>query len=209
MVTTFRVGEVFPETEAHTALMKLWVASRHVLALKRALLADNAPAAVKHEQFLHIFLGIAATLKEAADAFRDADRLLCFTALPSELSSHLMFAREQCDESLSASLAKRFLVRFRNAVGSHFDAKLLARALRELRGETLELRLGGTTFFDSTYPLETRLIEKILEIHGVTMEQAAQEFPRITDLGHSLQKLADAAVNIAVEGAQTAQERVR
>ena|SRR5437773_2764061 len=209
MTTQFRVGEVFPETKANTALMKLWMASRHVLALKRALLADNAPAAVKHEQFLHIFLGIAATLKEAADAFRTADDLHCFTALLSELSSHLMFAREQCDESLTTSLAKRFLVRLRNTVGSHFDATLLARGLRELRSETLELRLGGTTFFDSTYPLETRLIEKILEIHGVTMEQALQEFPKITELGHSLQKLADAAVNIAVERAQTAQERVR
>ncbi len=209
MTTEFRVGEVFPETEANAALMKLWVASRHVLALKRALLADNAPSAVKHEQFLHIFLGIAATLKEAADAFRTAEALHCFTALPSELSAHFTFAREQCDESLTTSIAKRFLVRFRNTVGAHFDAKLLARGLRELGGETLELRLGGTTFFDSTYPLETRLIEKILEIHGVTMEQASQEFPRITDLGHSLQKLADAAVNIAVERAQTAQGRVR
>jgi hypothetical protein len=208
MTTRFRVGEVFPETEANTALMKLWVASRHVLALKRALLADNAPATVKHEQFLHIFLGIAATLKEAADAFRTADVLRCFATLPSELSSDLMFAREQCDESLSTSIAKRFLVRFRNAVGSHFDAKLLSRGLHELRDETLELRLGGTTFFDSTYPLETRLIEKVLERHGVTMEQASLEFPRITDLGHSLQKLADAAVNIAVERVQAAQEGV-
>jgi hypothetical protein len=199
MTTEFRVGEVFPDTEANTALMKLWVASRHVLALERALLANNAPAAVEHEQFLHIFLAIAATLKEAADAFRTADDLHCFTALPFELSSHLTVAREQCDESLTSSLAKRFLVRFRNTVGSHFDAKLLARGLRELRGETLELRRGGTTFFDSTYPLETRLIEKILEIHGVTMEQASQEFPRIPALGHSLRKLADAAVNIAVE----------
>src|SRR5438132_9541717 len=185
MATRFRVGEVFPETEANTALVKLWVASRHVLALKRALLADFPPA-VRHEQFLHVFLSIAAALKEAADAFRAADELQCFASLPSELAAHLSVAREECDESVANSLAKRFLVRFRNTVGSHFDAKLLARSLRELRGETLELRLGGTTFFDSTYPLETRLIEKILEIHGVTMEQAAQEFPRITDLGHSL-----------------------
>src|SRR5437588_3587602 len=99
MATRFRVGAVFPETEANTALIRLWVASRHALALKRALLADNAPPAVRHEQFLHVFLSIAAALKEAADAFRAADELQCFASLPSELAAHLSVAREECDES--------------------------------------------------------------------------------------------------------------
>jgi hypothetical protein len=55
----FRVGKIFAETETNAVVMKLWVASRHVLALKRALLAENAPVVVQHEQFLHIFLSRA------------------------------------------------------------------------------------------------------------------------------------------------------
>jgi hypothetical protein len=197
--TLFNVGEVFSEHQANAALMQCWVASRHALALQRAFLTDNTPAVVQHEQFLHMFLAITATLKEAADAFRSADGHKCFQALPDELSADLELARLECGKTDNKSLYCRLLRPLRDKTGAHFKQDSLTRGLRDLKQVEMELRIGGTTFFDSTYPLATALLEKVLEEHGVTPEHAQVEFPKIIKLGKSLQKLSDAAVIIAVE----------
>lgn len=194
---------MFPATQVNKALMQLWFATRHALALQRALLAKNAPAEVEHEQFLYIFLAITATLKEAADAFRCADSHKCFQSLPSGFSTHLAIARAECDKSQSTSLYSQFLDPLRNKAGAHFNQEALARGLSALDQQTLPLCIGGGTFFDSSYPLATALIEKILEIHGVPAQQAKHEFPKIINLGRSLQALADAVVTDTVKRAQS------
>jgi hypothetical protein len=207
MKTTFEVGDVFPPNKPNKALMQFWLATRHSLALQRALLAKNAPKEVEHEQFLHIFLAIAATLSEAAKAFRCVDGHKCFKTLPNELSDHLATARRECDKSQGTSLYSRFLNPLRNTIGAHFDQDSLARGLSDLASQTLPLCIGGKTFFDSTYPLATALTEKILEFHGVTYQQAEHEFPKIINLGRSLQALADAVVTDTIKTAQSQPKR--
>ena len=178
--------------------MRLWVVCRHALALQRALLAKPGSDVVEHEQFLHTFLAIAATWKEAADAFRLADQRGCFNALSSELASQLSAAREGCNKSHSFSLYKRILYPLRHNLGAHFDLTKIQDGLASLSSESLPLRIGGATFFNSTFPLATALVEKILEDQGIKSADAKREFPNVINLGDTLQKITDAAVTVAV-----------
>jgi hypothetical protein len=193
-MTTFRVGQVFPATPANTALIQLWIATRHILVLQRALLAKSGPSHIEHEQFLHTFLAITATTKEASDAFRLADSLRCFQTLPQDFDTQLILARTECNENDQNSIYKRLLVRLRNTVGAHFGHTPIQRGLSELKTESFPLRVGGGSFYESTFPLATSLVEKILEAHGVTASDAAHEFPAVINLSSALQKLADAIV---------------
>ncbi len=202
-MSTFVVGETFPDNPANTALIQLWIATRHVLVLQRALLAKPGPDAVEHEQFLHTFLAIAATLKEAADAFRVADSLGIFGTLPSDLQPQLAIARQECDESNTASIQKRVLVRLRNNAGAHFDKKQIQRGLTLLSSKSFPLKIGGGTFFESTFPLAIALVENILEAHGISPQNALHEFPAVINLGSALQKLADAMVTVAAQQTKT------
>jgi hypothetical protein len=68
-----------------------------------------------------------------------------------------------------------------------------------LSSQSLPLRVGGTSFFESTFPLATSLIEKILEVHGLTPQDAVRIFPEVIKLGSALQKIADAVITIAVQ----------
>jgi hypothetical protein len=195
----FNVGRAFPATPANVALMQLWIATRHVPVLQRALLAKPGPSAIEHEQFLHTFLAITATLKEAADAFCLADSLGRFSAVPPELSAELALARSECDKSNPSSLHKWVLVRLRNTAGAHFGETLIQRGLSALSSHSLPLRVGGTSFFESTFPLATSLVENILEVHGIKPEDALRVFPAVINLGSALQKVADAVVTIAAQ----------
>ncbi|MES2048691.1 MAG: hypothetical protein V4447_09845 [Pseudomonadota bacterium] len=204
-MNTFIVGDAFPVTSANVALMQLWIATRHVLVLQRALLAKPGPDLVEHEQFLHTFLAITATLKEAADAFCLADSLGSFSAASPDLSSELALARKECNESDASSLHKQVLVRLRNTAGAHFGTKLIEKGLSALSSQSLPLRVGGTSFFESTFPLATSLIENILESHGITQQDALRVFPAVINLGAALQKIADAAITISARlGANSA-----
>ena len=195
----FNVGRAFPATPANVALMQLWIATRHVLVLQRALLAKPGPDVVEHEQFLHTFLAITATLKEAADAFRVVDSLGRFSVVSADLSAELSLARRECAESNPSSLHKQVLVRLRNTVGAHFGETLIQRGLSALSSQSLQLRIGGTSFFESTFPLATSLVENILEAHGIKQQDALRLFPAIINLGSALQKIADAVVTIAAQ----------
>jgi hypothetical protein len=195
----FNVGEAFPTTPANVALMQLWIATRQVLVLQRALLAKPGPSAIEHEQFLHTFLTITATLKEASDAFRRADSLGRFDFVPHELSVQLALARKECSESDTSSLHKRVLIRLRNTVGAHFGETLIQRGLSALSSRSFPLRIGGTSFFESTFPLATALVENILESHGIKPEDAQHVFPEVINLSAALQKIADAVITIAAQ----------
>jgi len=131
-VNEFDVGRAFPATPAYVALMQLWIATRHVLVLQRALLAKPGPNVVVHEQFLHTFLAITSTLKKAADAFRVADSLGRFSVVPADLSAELSLARRECDESNSSSLHEQVLAQLRNTAGAHFGETLIQRGLSAL-----------------------------------------------------------------------------
>jgi hypothetical protein len=61
------------------------------------------------------------------------------------------------------------------------------------------LRIGGTSFFESTFPLATSLVENILEAHGIKQQDALWLFPAIINLGSALQKIVDVAVAIAAQ----------
>ena len=98
-MSNFRVGEAFPPNPANVALMQLWIATRQVPVLQRALLAKPGPTEVAYEQFLHTFLTITATLNEAADAFSVGDTLGCFDSVPVDLQAELALARRECDEA--------------------------------------------------------------------------------------------------------------
>ena len=198
-MNTFNVGATFPANPANVTLMQLWIATRQVLVLQRALLAKPGPAEVEHEQFLHTFLVIAATLNEASDAFVRGENLGCFNSIPADIQPELALAKKECDVSNAASLKKRILVRLRNKVGSHFDRTLIQKGLSKLSRRSLPLRIGGTSFFESTFPLATSLVDSVLEDIGITPQDALHVFPSVINLGSALQKLADAAVTIAVQ----------
>jgi hypothetical protein len=204
MANTFMVGSVFPSNDANAALLQLWVACRHALALQRGLLAKPGPSDVEHEQFMHTFLAISATWKEAADAFREADKRKCFKAFPPEFDSLLREARSGCDKSdSSSSIYKRVLEPLRNKIGAHFGREQIKAGLTLLSSNSLPLKVGGASFFDSTFPLATALVEKILECQGVAMTDAQREFPNVIKFGDALQKIADAAITIAVQRSNT------
>jgi hypothetical protein len=198
-VSEFNVGKSFPATPGNVALMQLWIATRQILVLQRALLAKPGPIDVEHEQFLHTFLVLTATLKEASDAFRLVDDLGRLDSLPADLDRQLALARKECSESDASSLHKQVLVKLRNTAGAHFGLTLIERGLSALSSRSLPLRIGGTSFFDSTFPLATALVESILESHGIRSENALQVFPAVINLGAALQKIADAVVTIAAE----------
>lgn len=109
--------------------MQFWITTRHVLVLQRALPEKPGSAVVEHEQFLHTFLTIAATLKEAADAFCTADSLGVFDVLPLGLQPQLVIVRKECDESNNSSLQTQFPVRLRNTAGAHFGKTLIQKGL--------------------------------------------------------------------------------
>ncbi len=68
-----------------------------------------------------------------------------------------------------------------------------------LSSQSLPLRVGGTSFFESTFPLSTSLVEKILEVHGIKPQDALHVFPAVINLSSALQKVADAVVTIAAQ----------
>jgi|GEM_PF-6179328 len=205
-MNAFRVGQVFPATPANTALMQLWIATRHILVLQRALLAKPGPDHIEHEQFLHTFLAITATTKEASDAFRLADSLGCFQTLPQDLNPQLAMARTECAKNDPKSIHNRLLVRLRNTAGAHFGKTLIQQGLSLLKAESFPLRVGGDSFYESTFPLATSLVEKILEVHGVKASDALHEFPAVINLGAALQKLADAVVTESVFATRTGRQ---
>ena len=86
----------------------------------------------------------------------------------------------------------------RHNLGAHFDLTKIQDGLASLSSESLPLRVGGTTFFDSTFPLATALVDKILEHQGIKPTDALREFPNVINLGDALQKITDAAITAAV-----------
>lgn len=68
-----------------------------------------------------------------------------------------------------------------------------------MSSQSLPLCVGGTSFFESTFPLATSLIENILEVQGITPQDALIIFPKVIKLGSALQKIADAVVTIAAQ----------
>jgi hypothetical protein len=204
MTNEFIVGRVFPATgdgknDPNSALLTLWVLCRHALVLQRALQAEPGPIEVKHEQFLHTFLAIAATWQQAAVAFRCADQRGCFMMLPAEFTSELRSVRAACDKTSELSLFKLILDPLRNNAGGHFELQKIRSALVTLSSSSFPLKVGGTSFFESTYPLATALVEKILEDLGIAPTDAERVFPSVIEFGRSLQKITDAAVSIAVQ----------
>jgi hypothetical protein len=203
MASTFVVGIAFSSNDANSALLRLWVVCRHALALQRALLDKPGPSVVEHEQFLHTFLAITAAWKEAADAFRLADQRGCFKTLPTELDPQLSAARAGCDKSDSTSIYKRILCPLRHNMGGHFNLTQIRSGLASLSSKSLPLKVGGASFFDSTFPSATALVEKVLEDHGIPPADAQREFPNVIRFGDAVQKITDAAVTIAARGSDT------
>ena len=79
----------------------------------------------------------------------------------------LALARKECDESGPNSLRKRVLIRLRNTAGAQIGKTLIERALVALSTHPLPLFVGGDTFFESTYPLGSLLLENMYEQQGI------------------------------------------
>ena len=139
--TTFRVGAVFPAARKQTAVLRLLVATRQLVAFLKSLSELQPRETPEHrERFHFLLLATIASAKEDADAFRDADAQGCFAwldkaAMPStdELRAAVAGARKGAARDESASLYNRVLKHVRDSTGFHWNRVLIGEALAHLQ----------------------------------------------------------------------------
>lgn len=199
----FRVGAAFPESPSSVHLLQALLCVRQGLSYMRPLVhRDHLEESVQTEQFFFLFLASVAAAKEAADAFREADRHAAFSEpqfqdAPS-LSEALAFVRDHADAENDESLYKRIILDYRHNAGAHWSAKLIARALRDLQLEEMDVAQGGETTFDSSIPLARVLAVKLLEYRGLTLESMPTEFQDVSTFQQQLRFVVETAVSLKI-----------
>ena len=183
--------------------MQLLLTTRAWMVLARSLIQqDELPPEVRNEQALHLLLLGAAAGKEAADAFRECDRLCVFSEITvaplNNIPDPFSLARRERDKDNRYSLYNQVLVLLRNNAGFHWSRKLLKRGLSEVADIELYVAKGGATTFDSAIPVAEVLAAEVLRSQGIAPKEMPEVFKRTTALLDCLRHIADTTVALTI-----------
>lgn len=204
----FELQKVFPADEPVRVLqVRFLIASQGLAAIGRLL--QHLPASPANSESKNYLMALYfGTAYEAAAAFEAADSGGAFQEVLdagwAEMAQKVARLRLDCDERNPQSLRKRLLVFARNTLSFHWDQKIVARSLKNLREANVAAWAGGEdeTVADTAFPLISALIHDALETWAGSKQAFEELTKEVVGLGGDLFDLAHGVYATALKKAE-------
>lgn len=199
--TYFRVGDAFKTDDASIRGLQFALAVQPFVTHARALRHEEGPDDLREADTGQMLFAALVATKEAADIFRQADRVGSFCEIETShnvgLSEDLALVRKECDTAEeSRSLYREVLYKIRHSV-AHWKFEPTKKALDGLKDDNVVVLRGGSEFLTSTIPLLNKLAAAIASLGGDPDLSAEDRQHQSVETSRRLVKLQGAMMRVA------------